>query len=383
MRLGFWLTTPKLIEYHPDKIPMGGAERSAINLSRKLSGFFPVSVFGNFKKSAVTIYDDNLYDVVGYKYSDLIRHSELDVLICVRADPNLLNPRSNHVHFGENKPKIILWTGDAWDQPNNQLLHDKYCRKEIDLIVCKSNWQRDTLLKYFPTLSPSEVRVMYNGVDADYIRSLPLVAASRSPSFVYASTAYRGLHKFLTIWPKIKERIPDATLDCYCKTTLYLDDNQRESEFQGLYDKISALPEVTIKEPLSQKAFLRELSKYRLMLYPNDNFLESSCGVALQSMACGVPVITTNSAGLEETVDFGNGHLVDVGDDYDNDFARRVDVVYNKKGMSDIWENEGRDNILNNYSWEKVSERWEQLLQTVAVTEKQNQSKSCQEYSLA
>ncbi len=375
MRIGLWLTTPRRFDpSNIDETPFGGAEISAINLAKQLSRNNYVNIFANCNrdckndKNGFIIYD-NYFELKEYKTS-------FDVLICVRADQNLLNPRRNHVYFPGNKPKIILWTGDAFDQPNNQILHDKYCRKEIDLIVCKSNWQRETLLKYFPTLSPSKVQVMYNGVDADYIRSLLQAEPASSPRFVYASTAYRGLHKFLTIWPKIKKRIPDATLDCYCKTTLYLDDNARESEFKSLYDKISSLPDVTIKEPLSQQKFLKQLATYKLMLYPNDGFLESSCGVALQSMACGVPVITTYSAGLIETANMGCSSTLYPGEHYDDNFAAEVEA----------W-NFSRENwidkkILDNYSWKKVSEKWEKLLQTVTEMDKQIQSQGCQEFSL-
>jgi len=305
MRIGFWLTTPT--RFNPaeiDKTPFGGAEISAINLAKHLAKNIDndIVVYGN------SICNNDLrewfHDDVLYKpYGDLRLHNSLDVLICVRADQNLLNPRRNHVYFGENRPKIILWTGDAFDQPNNQaIFHDTYCLKTFDLIVAKSNWQKESLVRHFPLLSKEKVQVIYNGVDSN---SIPQPTVTTEPRFVYASTAYRGLHRFLDIWPKIKEKIPDATLDCYCKTTLYIDDNPRESEFLPLYSKLSALPGISIKEPLPQQDFLKQLSTYRLMLYPNSGFLESSCGVALQSMACGVPVITTNAAGLGETIIMG------------------------------------------------------------------------------
>lgn len=365
MRIGFWLTTPK--KFDPAKIdetPFGGAEISAINLAKELScnEEHRITVFGNCSSANIGG-NENPIGVSYWPYESL-KNKSLDVLICVRADQNLLNPRRNHQYFGSIRPKkVILWTGDAFDQPNNQaIFHDSYCLKTFDLIVAKSNWQKESLLKHFPLLSKEKVQVMYNGVDSN---SIPPITVTTEPRFVYASTAYRGLHRFLDIWPKIKEKIPNATLDCYCKTTLYIDDNPRESEFEGLYDKISAMPGVTIKDPLPQKDFLKELSKYRLMLYPNSGFLESSCGVVLQSMACEVPVITTDSAGLSETVRLGVGnYLVFEGEYYDSRF---VDAVMCQMKSLNIKEDakSSRDMILENYSWEKVAERWDSLIQTL------------------
>lgn len=369
MKIGFWLTTPK--QFDPSKLdetPFGGAEISAINLAKQLAyELHEVTVFANVLSCGDYFYEpcnfnpenENEESLYFTTYDSLKKSNNLDVLICVRADQNLLNPRRNAQYFGRNKPKIILWTGDAYDQPNNQIFHDQYCLNEIDLIVTKSNWQRDTLLQHFPLLSLSKMQVMYNGVDSD---NIPEPKEVTEPRFVYASTAYRGLHRFIDIWPKIKERIPKATLDCYCKTTLYIDDNPGDKQYQWIYDALEKLDGVTIKEPLPQKEFLKELSGYYAMLYPNTGFLESSCGVALQSMACGVPVVTSARGGLPETINMGLSYCIDQDKDYDEKFVKVVNIFWDHKKWKNQHSDICRRRICNNYSWKEVAKKWQSLI---------------------
>lgn len=351
MKIGFWLTTPQ--QFDPQDIDnalFGGAERSALNLAKKLK--HDVVIFGNIEESHSNY----------FPYSAL-RSDELDVLICVRADQNLLNPRRNHIYFREKPKKVILWTGDAWDQPNNQIFHDKHSLDVIDLIVTKSHWQREGLIRYYPLLTEDKVTVMYNGVDIDWI---PEKKTVNEPKFVYASTAYRGMNHFILLWPKIKSMIPEATLDCYCKTTLYIKDNPRDREWHWLYDLINEMDGSRICEPVPQKELLGKLGSYYAMLYPNDNFWESSCGVALESMACGTPVIASARGGLIETLDMGRGYPIEGDPDtknYENSFLDTVEYIWERKIRAEERALKGREEILNNYSWDKVAKRWEAIFQ--------------------
>lgn len=394
MKIGFWLTTPKRFDPRKvDETPFGGAEMSAINLAKELArkrrvsdnpskhdmnvyreakelrtdcvqakfSHSPIVLLGNIKHAYLA--EDSFIHFM--PYSDL-KLLDLDILIVVRADQNLLNPRRNHLYFVKRPKHILLWTGDAYDQPNNQILHDTYAVRDIDLVIAKSNWQKETLLQHFPLLK--KVEVMYNGVPDD----IPEATYTESPRFVYASTAYRGLYRFLDIWPKIKERIPDATLDCYCKTTLYLDDNPRECEFESLYDEILAMEGTSIKEPLPQKEFHKALTQYYAMLYPNSGFVESSCGVVLEAMCIGLPVIAPKQHGLGETLELCTGYdwftcKLDLSDfvsallkfkewdDGNGDGTSSREKFFTGDGGA-------RSFNLSQYSWSKVAQRWENLL---------------------
>jgi glycosyltransferase involved in cell wall biosynthesis len=262
MRVGFWLTTPR--RFDPEQVwetPFGGAEISALLLAKELAYLdyaeHDVYVYGNCTYK-VTVAVKGIPRGIYFCPYRALSDSSLDLLIIKRADPNLINPRRSGLLYGKELPPMVLWTGDAADQPNNQaIFHDSYCLKQLELILPKTNWQAGDLRRHFPLIPKEKIHVMYNGVDSAAVKPRQKID---KPRFVYASTAYRGLHRFLAIWPMIKERIPDAELDCYCKTTLYLEDNPRDTEWQGLYNEISELPGVAIKEPVPHKQFIRRLA---------------------------------------------------------------------------------------------------------------------------
>lgn len=354
MRIGFWLTTPR--RFDPAKIeetPFGGAEISALHLARQLRGLpyrHDVTVYANCD---VAVADGLML----YPYSSLDSHSykPKDVLVVVRADQNLLNPRRMDVR--QMAEKVVLWTGDAYDQPNNQILHDVHSLKQIDLIVTKSNWQMESLARHFPLIPGGKLTTVYNGVNADRLN----MQTVDEPRFVYASTAYRGLRKFKTIWPMVQKMIPNATLDCYCKTTLYMEDNPRDEEWKPLYSELAKLPGLTIKEPLPQGEFLNRLGGYYAMLYPNCDFVESSCGVGLQALASGLPLVTSAVAGLKEL----QGAILVCGepdsDEYDRRFVGEVEYVWKLKGIRKVQAGRAKD-IAERQNWKEKAKEWEQLL---------------------
>jgi len=361
-RVAFWLGTP--VEFDPKHVkdvPLGGAEISAINLANALSK----------RNIHVTIYCNAKYMLLGEnvkyrKYESLKNESnKIDFFICVRADSRVLNPIMSKEWLGSVEPeKVIVWTGDESSQPNNKIFNDPLALNLIDLICVKSFWQKNDLLKSFPLLKSKNVSVIRNGhaIKSD---SLILDNFGRVPSipvatkFVYASTAYRGLHNFLEIWPMIKSKISFATLDCYCKLSLY-GKNVRD-RFTPLYKKLNNLDGICIKEPMPQKDFLKILSSYDMMLYPNTDFNESSCGVALQSSFVGVPVITTARAGLVETVERICCGFVLPYDANDPDFAKNyaqyvVDlagsVAARSLSISLAYSS------FEKYTWKKISNQW-------------------------
>ena len=204
---------------------------------------------------------------------------------------------------------------------------------------------------------------MYNGVSTKSSTDL----LCQHPRFLYASTAYRGLHMFLDIWPKIRDEIPNAELDCYAKTTLYMPENPRDNEFKELYKKLDDLPGLTIKEPISQSKLFDIMGDYYAMLYPNCLFNESSCGVALEAMAHGLPVIASNRAGLSETLDMGFGYKIfadpiKAKNGYINEFVATVKSTWYNKENTRERSFKGKERINKNYTWKRVSERWKKMI---------------------
>jgi glycosyltransferase involved in cell wall biosynthesis len=129
------------------------------------------------------------------------------------------------------------------------------------------------------------------------------------------------------------------------------------------------MPGVTVNDPLPQKEFLKILPTYYAMLYPNCGFEETVCGVALEAMASGVPVITSAVAGLVETINAGGSILIE-GDPASKDYERKF-----VEAVCDLWGNSlrremlsitGFHSITNSHNIKTTAEIWKRTIDEAA-----------------
>ena len=349
----FFLSTNK--QFIADKIwqtPFGGAEISAINLAKELSKNpgNDVRIFAGILEESYL--DDSGIELYRRDKAHTLNHG---VFVNVRLS-QIVNPRFHNI----KADKFVLWTGDAYDQPNNEIIWDPAVRDNLDLIICKSNWQRSTMLDAFSYLDESKVKVMYNGIVPEYFENLPTRQENR---FIYCSTVFRGLEHIVRYWTTIKHFIPKAELHVFASLRLYSEHNN-DMNYAPIYNALQKLDGVHLHDPVTQPELIREMAKSYAMLYPN-HFPESSCGVALESMAAGCPVITTNLAGLAETVNMiGGGILIDSmpGDlQYDKNFIDEVVALcqnsQKRVELSQVGMKKARE-----YTWQMVAEQFLSLV---------------------
>lgn len=376
MRIAFWFTTPK--KFNPanlDNEIFGGAEISAICLAKELALNNTVYLFGNCVSDDWETFTFVNSGVILKNYSTF-KYCNLDILIVIRPS-NILHPANLPV-----RPKvIILWTGDESSQPTNQILWEKEAVENIDLIVTKSHWQKQDLLDKLLLLDSEKIKVMYNGFDDSFF--INGLKHAIKPKFICASTIYRGVYNFVNIWPEIKKRILDATLDIFASTKLYNSDSENDNKYKALFEPLSSLDGITLKDPIPHNEFLINLQNYYAMLYPNLGFNESSCGVVLEAFGYGVPVITSYKAGLKETLEIALtlGHRVNPNlkySHYCNEFINLVEGSWKERSQR-IWKRKLRQEqreIMENYSWRMVSKKWFQLLGTLLKKNKGSRKSS-------
>lgn len=346
MGINLWLTTPVDLSDGLNR-PLGGAEISAVQLAKQLSrNNCLVTIYGNTR---------NRYEMDGVNvrpYFDS-HYERLWILIVVRAHP-LLTFRGDR--WMPRPFKVFNWSGDAYDQRNNLVFEDARAAELLDAFICKSRWQADEIEKRFPLLRGKCV-VIRNGVDAALF---PKTDERDDNLFIHASTYYRGSWNFLTLWPKIKKHLPKARLRMYINTSLY---GVADASANELFTKLAALPDVELRQPVVQSELIKELSNARLLLYPNDKYMESSCGVAQQSICAGTPVITSHRAGLPETV--GDCGFCIKGDPksegYQNEFVDKTLMLCKDERLYTEMSQRGKDRLLRE-SWENVVNDWRRLL---------------------
>lgn len=122
----------------------------------------------------------------------------------------------------------------------------------------------------------------------------------------YFSAYYRGLECLLDMWLKIKEEIPEATLDIYYGWESWLA-LQGEDDFYIRMEKKFALLKdygVTVHGRVSHIELAKAMKEIQVWAYPTE-FSEIHCITALKAQEAGCYPVTTNVAALAETVQCG------------------------------------------------------------------------------
>lgn len=344
----------------PEEGPLGGSESGIVYVSRELCRL----------GARVTVYcncpEPGNYDGVDYRhhhafYTDF-RAGPWDVFIGFRSfEPFLI---------GRIAPRTVYWTGDAFDQPAIQNLGHPELQQSIDLHFCVSEWHRQTFVDAFG-LDPERVFATRNGFREDLL-SPPVGGSGRCwTNGVYSSTPFRGLDPLLRMFPRIRDGVPEMTLDVFSGMKVYgWDEEQDRRRFGRIYER-ARQPGVVMHGSVPQPTLLEALGKSGFLLYPN-TFDETSCIAAIEAQACGAVVVTSDRAGLRETVDRRSGIRI-AGDPSTPDYQRRfVEAVRGLVGNRDRHEAmsmAARKRVSALYSWRTIAREWLELFETMPKRE--------------
>lgn len=327
--------------------PLGGTETALIHMARNLAEL------GH--EVWVYVQDGNgLYERVRYaeitNYMDDLHKAPADVLIAART----VHPFSVPVSAGLR----IFWTEDAHDQPFLTHLDNPALVSRMDKIFTVSRWQTETIKSRF-NLSDDKFFITRNGVLWDRFRQNGHRPESDVKRLVYTSTPFRGLDVLLALFPRIKARVPDATLDVYSSMAVYQVDAETDQAENGdLYAK-AAQPGVSLKGSVLQEDLAEALKNATVMAYPN-HFAETSCIAAMEAMAAGLPVVTTRLGALPETVAAG-GVLIEGdahGKAYQDRFVDEVCDLLENRSRRDALGRAASYHIRDHNRWETIAAEW-------------------------
>jgi len=220
---------------------------------------------------------------------------------------------------------LVLWTQHAPDQPAMRSLHDPDERGSYAGIAFVSEWQRRQYQQHFG-IDPQRSAVLRNaigpafgGLFAD--GSAVLARKSRPPVLAYTSTPFRGLNVLLDMLPEIRRRVPGTRLKVYSSLRVYqFATSLDEAGFGQLYRQCRETDGVEYVGSVPQPVLAGELRSVALLAYPN-TFKETSCIAALEAMAAGCWIVTSDLAALPETT-AGFARLIPVGNSVDVDYRR-------------------------------------------------------------
>ncbi len=223
---------------------------------------------------------------------------------------------------------------------------------KIDKIFVKTNYHRSL----FPQIPDDKFVVVGNGISLERFET----QVEKDPyRFCYTSSPNRGLDVLLKMWPKIKEKLPEATLHVYYGWNTFYELEKNNPERMAWMKKVQALmdqPGVIDHGRVGQKELAEDLLKTSFWLYPT-NFPEIDCITAKEMQAAGVVPLTSGYAALEESQQSG---LKKPGDVYDPvwqaEFTESVVQIASDQEHADSM----RMVDASDFSWDLVASKWNQ-----------------------
>ena len=252
--------------------------------------------------------------------------------------------------------RVFLWTGHADDQPAVQCLSYPAVRDDWDGIILVSEWQRACFTERFG-LSAEKTAVLRYGIAPAFQDLFPDAASlarakqADPPLLAYTSTPFRGLELLASMFPLIPR---PAKLRIFSDMGTYLT-GPADSQFQALYERCRNTPGIEHVGTLSQPALAEALRAVSILAYPC-TFPETGCIAALEAMAAGCAIVSSDLGALAETT-AGHALLVDPGEDWSSFGARyltALDLV-----MASVLSPPGIDRLWNQVRFVNDTATWD------------------------
>jgi len=278
---------------------IGGSEGMCIQMSRELAAIGnEVYVYNECGESDGKVID-------GVTYMDWKKFNagmKCDVLVVMRR-PDMFN----QVY---RATKQYLWLHDT-EYGNELELGHFYAPNKVFVL---SESHKQVIKENHGVLDDKQFWVTRNGLNPIAMAYADEHAGERDKNkFIYASSYDRGLDNVLSMWPSIKEKHPEATLDIYYGWNTYdAMMNARQGTPQGNYMRdyknrivgmMTQLAPLGVREVgrVSQNELYKAFKEASIWLYPTE-FYEISCINAMTAQAMGCVPVCTPFAALNETV---------------------------------------------------------------------------------
>lgn len=266
--------------------------------------------------------------------------------------------------------RLVLWTTHATDQADVRPLAEDGVRRSLDGIVYISQWQRREYERDFGAVANSTVLplavappFLEPGLDEKSF------AGKVAGQMAYTSTPFRGLDVLVAVFPLIREHVASATLRVFSSLAVY---QTRDPEpIAELYEHCRRADGIEYVGSLAQPELAQALRSATLWAYPN-TFAETGCVAAMEALASGLLVVTSDKGALPETLG-GFGQLVpwrEPVEDFAIAFAERVvgllrwTQAYPEGAAERVAAQ--LEFVRSTYSWPKRVLEWEAWLRHIA-----------------
>ena len=286
--------------------------------------------------------------------------NQLRLLLKYLPDENFkdINLILNNTNFDLlEKDKInILWMQHFVNQKEAENLGSKDYINKIDHIVFNSNWNFEKFVYQFKIPEGKSV-VIKNAIEKIEFKEKP----KDKISLIYHTTPWRGLELLLKVFKKLN--MDNIELNVCSSTKIYGDkfNNVLGEKYENIFNECKNAKNVNYLGFQENKDIIELLKKTHIYSYPSI-WPETSCISAIESMAAGCEIITTNLGALYETcAPFGtfvgfDRNLENLENRYKNTLSKRIKNFWSKENQKKLQLQHQSINLF--YSWETRSNEW-------------------------
>jgi glycosyltransferase involved in cell wall biosynthesis len=271
-------------------------------------------------------------------------------------DINLILNNTNH-DLVEKDRINVLWMHHFVNQKEAANLGSKEFVDKIDYIVFNSHWNFEKFQYQFK-IPENKSLVIKNA-----IKKIEYKEKTKDKfNLIYHTTPWRGLKNLVKIFKKIE--LDNLVLNVCSSTKIYGEKFNKTygKQYDTLFEECKNTKNINYLGFKKNDEITELLQDTHIFSYPNI-WPETSCISAIESMAAGCEVVTTNLGALYETcAPFGT--LVGFDRNLDNLEKKFLDILL--KSIKNFWSKENQtklklqsDAINSAYSWDLRSKEWE------------------------
>ena len=277
-------------------------------------------------------------------------------------DINLILNSTNHDLIEKDKINV-LWVHHFVNQKEIQNLSSKEYVEKLDWIVFNSNWNFEKYVYQFK-IPESKSIVIRNAIEKIDFEKKP----KGKISLIYHTTPWRGLVHLLKVFKNLN--LEDVELNVCSSTIIYGKkfDDQLGKKYENIFNECKNTKNVNYFGYLENKKVIDLLKKTHIFAHPS-TWPETSCVAAIESLAAGCEVVTTNLGALSETCS-PFGKIVGFDRNWDNLEKRYSKVLL--KSIKNYWSSENQNKmkmqseaINATYSWDVRSIEWKNFFNEI------------------
>ena len=270
-------------------------------------------------------------------------------------DINLILNNASHELIEKDKINV-LWMHHFVNQEEAKNLGSKDFVDKLDWIVFNSSWNFEKFVYQFK-IPESKSVVIKNAIEEVDFHEKP----KDKINLIYHTTPWRGLVHLLKVFKNLNLKNVELNVCSSIKIYGKKFEKEFEKKFENIFEECKNTKNVNYLGFVKNNEIIKLLQNTHIFSYPSV-WHETSCIAAIESMAAGCEVVTTNLAALYETcAPFGT--FVN----FDRNFSN-LEKKFSKTLLNSIknyWSKENqnklklqRETINATYSWDVRSKEW-------------------------